>query len=347
MPALDARCRRPIPAVPAARRAVAARSRCRGCRPRSAAAAEVWIKREDLLPLAFGGNKLRNLEFLVGAALAEGADTPRHVGPALVEPRPADRRRRGAGRARRPPRPVRPADRPPNPGVRLDELLGATVHQAVTDDRAEREALLERVVAELRQRSAARRHRRRRFRRRSARSARSWRPSSSSTSVAALGFAAGRPRRADRRPAAPRPACSSGCGRPAPRRPSTASRSRRRRSFGRRSSATRRGARLGRRTRPRPGLRGPPRRRAARRRATAGATEAADEATRLLARTRGHPGRPDLHRQGAGRAHRARPGRPARRPPRRLLARRRHARAVRALSATRTTPRPTATRRGA
>src|SRR2546422_8140546 len=37
--------------------------------------ADVWIKREDLLPLAFGGNKLRNLEFLVGAALADGADT--------------------------------------------------------------------------------------------------------------------------------------------------------------------------------------------------------------------------------------------------------------------------------
>ena len=30
---------------------------------------ELWVKREDLLPLAFGGNKLRNLEFLVGAAL--------------------------------------------------------------------------------------------------------------------------------------------------------------------------------------------------------------------------------------------------------------------------------------
>ena len=42
-----------------------------------------------------------------------------------------------------------PAD-PPNPGVVLDELLGATVHQAVTDDRAERAALVERVVAELR-----------------------------------------------------------------------------------------------------------------------------------------------------------------------------------------------------
>src|SRR5688500_5639346 len=37
--------------------------------------AEIWIKREDLLPLAFGGNKLRNLEFLVGAALADRSDT--------------------------------------------------------------------------------------------------------------------------------------------------------------------------------------------------------------------------------------------------------------------------------
>src|SRR5437867_6830397 len=38
-------------------------------------AAGLWIKREDLGPLAFSGNKLRNLEFLLGAALAEGADT--------------------------------------------------------------------------------------------------------------------------------------------------------------------------------------------------------------------------------------------------------------------------------
>src|SRR6185295_6096824 len=47
--------------------------------PRCAAAlggqVEVWIKREDLGPLAFSGDKLRNLEFLLGAALAEGADT--------------------------------------------------------------------------------------------------------------------------------------------------------------------------------------------------------------------------------------------------------------------------------
>ncbi|HEV8699528.1 MAG TPA: pyridoxal-phosphate dependent enzyme, partial [Candidatus Limnocylindrales bacterium] len=36
---------------------------------------EAWVKREDLLPVAFGGNKLRNLEYLVGTALAEGCDT--------------------------------------------------------------------------------------------------------------------------------------------------------------------------------------------------------------------------------------------------------------------------------
>lgn len=36
---------------------------------------ELWIKRDDLLGLAAGGNKTRKLEFLVGAALAEGADT--------------------------------------------------------------------------------------------------------------------------------------------------------------------------------------------------------------------------------------------------------------------------------
>jgi len=35
----------------------------------------IWIKRDDQTGLAFGGNKTRKLEFLVGAALAQGADT--------------------------------------------------------------------------------------------------------------------------------------------------------------------------------------------------------------------------------------------------------------------------------
>ena len=36
---------------------------------------KVYIKRDDLTPIALGGNKLRKLEFLVAQALCEGADT--------------------------------------------------------------------------------------------------------------------------------------------------------------------------------------------------------------------------------------------------------------------------------
>jgi D-cysteine desulfhydrase len=41
---------------------------------------ELWIKRDDLLGLAAGGNKTRKLEFLVADALAQGADTLITVG---------------------------------------------------------------------------------------------------------------------------------------------------------------------------------------------------------------------------------------------------------------------------
>ena len=102
--------------------------------------AELWIKREDLLPLAFGGNKLRNLETLVGAALAAGADSLVTAGR-----RWSNHCRLTAAAGAVADLDVHlvlsgpPAD-PPNPGRRLDELLGATVHQAATADRAEREA---------------------------------------------------------------------------------------------------------------------------------------------------------------------------------------------------------------
>jgi D-cysteine desulfhydrase len=36
---------------------------------------DIYIKRDDITPLAMGGNKLRKLEYLAAAALAEGADT--------------------------------------------------------------------------------------------------------------------------------------------------------------------------------------------------------------------------------------------------------------------------------
>jgi len=41
---------------------------------------DIWIKRDDLLGLAAGGNKTRKLEFLVADALAKGADTLITVG---------------------------------------------------------------------------------------------------------------------------------------------------------------------------------------------------------------------------------------------------------------------------
>ena len=111
---------------------------------------DVWIKREDLLPLAFGGNKLRNLEFLVGAALAEGADTLVTTGR-----RWSNHARLTAAAGAKSGLDVHlvltgpPLDQP-GPNQRLDELLGATVHVTTTDSREERTAMVDEVVSRLR-----------------------------------------------------------------------------------------------------------------------------------------------------------------------------------------------------
>jgi 1-aminocyclopropane-1-carboxylate deaminase/D-cysteine desulfhydrase-like pyridoxal-dependent ACC family enzyme len=113
---------------------------------------EIWIKREDLLPLAFGGNKLRNLEFLIGAALAEGADTLVTAGRRWSN----HCRLTAAAGAKAglevhlvltgPPLP----DGTEGPNQRLDELLGAHVHVTETADRADRAATVDRLTDELR-----------------------------------------------------------------------------------------------------------------------------------------------------------------------------------------------------
>jgi D-cysteine desulfhydrase len=36
---------------------------------------QIWFKRDDLLPVAFGGNKVRSLDFIVADTLRQGADT--------------------------------------------------------------------------------------------------------------------------------------------------------------------------------------------------------------------------------------------------------------------------------
>jgi 1-aminocyclopropane-1-carboxylate deaminase/D-cysteine desulfhydrase-like pyridoxal-dependent ACC family enzyme len=111
--------------------------------------ADVWIKREDLLPLAFGGNKLRNLEFLVGAALADGADVLVTSGR-----RWSNHCRLTAAAGAAAGLPVHlvltgPPISPPGANERLDRLLGAIVHVAETDARADREALVEEVLGTL------------------------------------------------------------------------------------------------------------------------------------------------------------------------------------------------------
>ncbi len=117
--------------------------------------AELWIKREDLLPLAFGGNKLRNLEYLVGAALAEGAD-------ALVTSgrRWSNHARLTAAAGAKAGLDVHlvlsgPPVEPAGPGVRLMRALGATVEVLPDADREAREARVAAVTASLR--SAGRR----------------------------------------------------------------------------------------------------------------------------------------------------------------------------------------------
>ncbi len=108
---------------------------------------ELWVKREDLLPLAFGGNKLRNLEFLVGAALAEGADTLITSGR-----RWSNHARLTAAAGALAGLRVHlvlsgPPVEPPGPGVEIAKTFGATVHQLATAERAERDARVEQVAA--------------------------------------------------------------------------------------------------------------------------------------------------------------------------------------------------------
>jgi 1-aminocyclopropane-1-carboxylate deaminase/D-cysteine desulfhydrase-like pyridoxal-dependent ACC family enzyme len=110
---------------------------------------EVWIKREDLLPVAFGGNKLRNLEYLVGTALAEGCDTLITSGR-----RWSNHARLTAAAGAMAGLAVHlvlsgPAVDPPGPGIQLARAFGATVHQLTSADRAERDGAVARIAADV------------------------------------------------------------------------------------------------------------------------------------------------------------------------------------------------------
>jgi 1-aminocyclopropane-1-carboxylate deaminase/D-cysteine desulfhydrase-like pyridoxal-dependent ACC family enzyme len=113
-------------------------------------AVEVWMKREDLISIGLGGNKLRNLEFHVGAAMAQGAG-------ALVTSgrgRANHCRLTAAAAARAGLRCVLvlsgPMPAEPSPNERVCQVLGAELRYSSDSSVAARLDLLGDVLAELR-----------------------------------------------------------------------------------------------------------------------------------------------------------------------------------------------------
>jgi D-cysteine desulfhydrase family pyridoxal phosphate-dependent enzyme len=102
---------------------------------------EIWLKRDDCSGLALGGNKTRKLEFLLGAALADGC-----TGAVTFGALQSNHARQTAAACARLGLTcdlilVRAVDRSDEHYVRsgnllLDELLGATVHIVDDDDEA-------------------------------------------------------------------------------------------------------------------------------------------------------------------------------------------------------------------
>jgi 1-aminocyclopropane-1-carboxylate deaminase/D-cysteine desulfhydrase-like pyridoxal-dependent ACC family enzyme len=111
--------------------------------------AELWIKREDVGPIPFSGNKLRNLEFVLAAAVHDGSDTIVTSGR-----RWSNHCRLAAVAGSRLGLDVHLVLGGPHvadsPNVALIELFGGTVHRAETADREEREELVGRVAESLR-----------------------------------------------------------------------------------------------------------------------------------------------------------------------------------------------------
>ena len=120
--------------------------------PRLSAAvgAEVWLKRDDIGSLGLAGNKVRKLEFSLAEAIAQD----RRAVVTLGAPQSNHARTTAAAAARLGLRAVlvmRGEDpgAPATGNLLLDELLGAEVRYAGTDDWAELAALVERIAGEL------------------------------------------------------------------------------------------------------------------------------------------------------------------------------------------------------
>ena len=116
---------------------------------------ELWVKRDDCTGLALGGNKVRQLEFHLGAAQARGADTVLVTGAVqsnLVRVAAAGARRLGMDAH------IQLEERVDGAGglyrasgnLLVDRLLGATLHAfPVGEDEAAADASLERLAGGL------------------------------------------------------------------------------------------------------------------------------------------------------------------------------------------------------
>jgi D-cysteine desulfhydrase len=116
---------------------------------------ELWVKRDDLTGLLESGNKVRKLEFLVGEALAHGADTLVHCGALQSN----SCRTVAAVAARLGLRAVlalkgAPPDAPDG-NLLLDHLLGADVHYIDDARWATIDETLEDLAADVRARGGA------------------------------------------------------------------------------------------------------------------------------------------------------------------------------------------------
>lgn len=110
---------------------------------------QLWVKRDDCMPLAFGGNKLRNLEFWLGQALERNSDLLVIAGAAAsnqVRLTAAAAARLGleclvlyAG----------PASSPMHSNRLLTEMMGARIRYLGNVEEAERARLAREAVAEL------------------------------------------------------------------------------------------------------------------------------------------------------------------------------------------------------
>jgi len=111
--------------------------------------AQLWVKRDDCMPLAFGGNKVRNLEFWLGQALEQNSDLLVIAGGTAsnqVRLTAAAAVRMGmeclvlyAG----------PASSPMHSNRLLTEMMGAHIRHLGEVDEVERARLAHEAVAEL------------------------------------------------------------------------------------------------------------------------------------------------------------------------------------------------------